>query len=395
VALFIFAVLVVLPFTVPGENAFYIGFLSVSHSGILLATRVSLKAFSVMLLIFPMLSTMKFVVFIKTLEHFKIPDKLVQMISFIYRYIFVVSNEFQRTLRSVSSRNVGKKTRIFHHHILSNIIGMTLVRSYERGERIRIAMLSRGYNGNMKTLNSFRMTKKDLIKCSIIIIWSISLHVIVLTKDDRDIIVKNLSYVYPDGTPALKDVCFEITKGENVALVGQNGAGKSTLLLHLNGVIENNNGRITIAGKQLDKKNVPDIRKKVGVVFQDPDDQLFMSTVFDDVAFGPINMGFSEETVKERVKKSLQKVGLSGFEERCPHHLSFGEKKRISVATVLSMTPAILLLDEPTSNLDPGGRRNIIETLKTLDSTKIIASHDIESLLEICDKAILMDKGKY
>jgi cobalt/nickel transport system ATP-binding protein len=213
-------------------------------------------------------------------------------------------------------------------------------------------------------------------------------------SDDRDIIVKNLSYVYPDGTPALKDVCFEITKGENVALVGQNGAGKSTLLLHLNGVIENNNGRITIAGKQLDKKNVPDIRKKVGVVFQDPDDQLFMSTVFDDVAFGPINMGFSEETVKERVKKSLQKVGLSGFEERCPHHLSFGEKKRISVATVLSMTPAILLLDEPTSNLDPGGRRNIIETLKTLDSTKIIASHDIESLLEICDKAILMDKGR-
>ena len=182
VALFIFAVLVVLPFTVPGENAFYIGFLSVSHSGILLATRVSLKAFSVMLLIFPMLSTMKFVIFIKTLEHFKLPDKLVQMISFMYRYIFVVSNEFQRTLRSVSSRNAGKKTRIFHHHILSNIIGMTLVRSYERGERIRIAMLSRGYNGNMKTLNSFRMTKKDLIKCSIIVVWSISLHVIVLTK---------------------------------------------------------------------------------------------------------------------------------------------------------------------------------------------------------------------
>lgn len=215
-----------------------------------------------------------------------------------------------------------------------------------------------------------------------------------MVSDNRDIIVKNLSYAYPDGTPALNDVCFEITKGENVALVGQNGAGKSTLLLHLNGVIENNNGCITIAGKQLEKKNISDIRKKVGVVFQDPDDQLFMSTVFDDVAFGPINMGFSEETVKERVKKSLQKVGLSGFEERCPHHLSFGEKKRISVATVLSMTPDILLLDEPTSNLDPGGRRNIIETLKTLDSTKIIASHDIESLLEICDKAILMDKGR-
>ena len=182
VALFIFAVLIVLPFTVPGENVFSIGFLFVSQKGILLAIKISLKAFSVMLLIFPMLSTMKFVTFIKTLEHFKLPNKLVQMISFIYRYIFVVANEFQKTLRSVSSRSVGKKSRIFHHHVLSSAIGMTLIRSYERGERIRISMLSRGYNGKMKTLNQFRMTKKDLIKCSIIIIWSLLLHVIVLTQ---------------------------------------------------------------------------------------------------------------------------------------------------------------------------------------------------------------------
>ena len=210
----------------------------------------------------------------------------------------------------------------------------------------------------------------------------------------KDVVIKNLNYTYPDGTPALHDVSLEIFKGENVALVGQNGAGKSTLLLHLNGVVENKNGHVTIIGKKLDKKNVSDIRKKVGVVFQDPDDQLFMSTVFDDVAFGPINMGLSEEKVKERVNMALQKVGLTGFEDRCPHHLSFGEKKRISVATVLSMDPDILLLDEPTSNLDPVGRRNIMETLKTLDSTKIIASHDIEMLLEICDKAILMDQGR-
>ncbi|MCK4347884.1 MAG: cobalt ECF transporter T component CbiQ [Thermoplasmatales archaeon] len=182
VALFIFAVLVVLPFTVPGKTVLSFGFLYVSQEGILLACLISLKAFSVMLLIFPMLSTMKFVTFIKTLEHFKLPKKLVQMISFIYRYAFVVSNEFQRALRSVSSRNVGKKSRILHLHVLSNVIGMTLVRSYERGERIRTAMLSRGYNGDMKTLHSFKMTKKDVIKCSLIIIWSLSLHVIVLTK---------------------------------------------------------------------------------------------------------------------------------------------------------------------------------------------------------------------
>ena len=217
---------------------------------------------------------------------------------------------------------------------------------------------------------------------------------VLMASKKKDVVVKNLSYIYPDDTPAIHDVCFDISKGETVALGGKNGAGKSTLLLHLNGVIENENGCITIAEMSLNKKNVRDIRKKVGVVFQDPDDQLFMSTVFDDVAFGPINMGFSEEKVKKRVHMALQKVGLAGFEERCPHHLSFGEKKRISVATVLSMKPDILLLDEPTSNLDPGGRRRIIETLKTLSSTKIIASHDIEMLLEICDKAILMDKGR-
>ena len=182
VGLFVFAVLIVLPFTVPGETIISLGFLSVSNKGVLLAVRTSLKSFSVMLLIFPMLSTMKFVTFIKALEHLRLPDKLVQMISFVYRYVFVVSNEFQRALRSVSSRNVGKKSRILHLHVLSNVIGMTLVRSYERGERIRTAMLSRGYNGDMKTLHSFKMTKKDVIKCSLIIIWSLLLHVIVLTK---------------------------------------------------------------------------------------------------------------------------------------------------------------------------------------------------------------------
>lgn len=182
VAFFIFVVLIVLPFTVPGEAVLSVGFLSVSQNGILLAVIISLKAFSVMFLVFPMLSTMKFVTFIKTLQHFKLPDKLVQMFTFIYRYVFVVSNELQKTFRSVSSRNVGKKTWMFRYHVLGNVIGMILVRSYERGERIRTAMLSRGYNGKMKTLSSFRMAKLDWIKCSMIITWSLMLHVIVLME---------------------------------------------------------------------------------------------------------------------------------------------------------------------------------------------------------------------
>jgi len=208
-----------------------------------------------------------------------------------------------------------------------------------------------------------------------------------------DISVKNLNYHYHNGLQALDNISFQVYKGDNVALVGPNGAGKTTLLLHLNGLIQNTYGCITIADTVLNEKNSANVRKKIGIVFQDPDDQLFMSTVFDDVAFGPLNMGLSNDEVKQRVKMALHKMGTDGFEKRCPHHLSFGEKKKVSIATILSMTPDIFLLDEPTANLDPSGRRNMINTLRSLTSTKIIASHDIEMLLELCEKAILMNKG--
>jgi cobalt/nickel transport system ATP-binding protein len=199
--------------------------------------------------------------------------------------------------------------------------------------------------------------------------------------------VENLSYTYSDGNRALENVSFKIRDGETVGIVGPNGAGKSTLLLILLGILQprNGNGHVTIAGK---------IRKRVGLVFQDPDDQLFMSTVFDDVAFGPINMGFTEASIRKRVKLALRKVGLSGYEDRCPHHLSFGEKKRVALATVLSMHPEILLLDEPTANLDPQARRKTIELINGFHSVKLISSHDIEMLIETCDKVLLLDNGK-
>lgn len=208
------------------------------------------------------------------------------------------------------------------------------------------------------------------------------------------LVVRNLSYTYGDGTSALEDVSFEVSNGDSVALVGPNGAGKSTLLLHLNGIIQKQSGSIEVLGIPLGKKNAGRIRKRVGLVFQDPEDQLFMSTVFDDIAFGPINMGLPEDEVRERVRWALTEVGLNGYEDRCPHHLSLGEKKKVSVATVLSMGPEIILLDEPTSNLDPLARRKMIEMLKGLRATKVIASHDIEMLLGTCDRAILLDSGR-
>ena len=205
--------------------------------------------------------------------------------------------------------------------------------------------------------------------------------------------IRNLSFAYPDGKQVLQEINLIIYKGEQVAIIGPNGAGKTTLLLHLVGILKGR-GDISILGMQLNNGNIGKIRSKVGLVFQNPDDQLFTSSVFEDVAFGPLNLGYPEDLVKERVKESLKKVGMSGFEKRFPHHLSLGEKKRISIATVLSMDIEILILDEPTSNLDPKTRRELIQLLKNFKITKIIATHDLDLVLKICEKVILLDSGK-
>ena len=204
--------------------------------------------------------------------------------------------------------------------------------------------------------------------------------------------VDNLSFYYPDGQQALTDVNLTIYRGETVALIGPNGAGKSTLLLHLNGILHSN-GVVKVFGKPVDDKNLRWVRSKVGLVFQNPDDQLFSPTVFDDVAFGPINMGYSEVEVRKLVTNALDWVGMKGYEQRSPHHLSVGEKKRIAIATVLSMNPEILVIDEPTGNLDPGSKWSLIELLRGLAITKIIASHDLELVQALCQRAIVLDRG--
>ena len=205
--------------------------------------------------------------------------------------------------------------------------------------------------------------------------------------------LQELSYTYPDGSAALSGVSLSIAEGERVAIVGPNGAGKSTLLLHLNGILGANGG-VTIFGVEARRRNLPEIRRSVGLVFQDPDDQLFMPSVFEDVAFGPLHMGLSEEEVRERVAKALLEVGLEGYEEKVPHHLSDGEKRAVAIATALSMEPRILVLDEPSSNLDPRARRSLIGLLKSLTQTQVIASHDLEMILEVCARCVLIDEGR-
>lgn len=207
------------------------------------------------------------------------------------------------------------------------------------------------------------------------------------------ITIEELDFAYPDGHVALRDLSLEIKEGEKIALVGPNGAGKSTLMLHLNGILGGGNG-LRVGGLPLKKENLPVIRALIGLVFQNPDDQLFSPTVFEDVAFGPLHMGLPENEVIERVEEALAQVDMSGFEERLSHHLSTGQKKRIAIATVLSMRPQVLVLDEPSAGLDPRARRGLIELLRDLPITMLVSTHDLRMVQELFPRMVIMDEGR-
>ena len=215
----------------------------------------------------------------------------------------------------------------------------------------------------------------------------------VRTGVDTAIRIANLRFAYPDGVEALRGVDLTVAAGEKVALLGSNGAGKTTLLLHLNGILQGK-GDIRIMGQPLKDGNLKRIRGQVGLVFENPDDQLFSPTVFDDVAFGPLYMGLPREEVLERVRLALEQVGMAGFEERLPYHLSLGQKKRIAIATVLSMSPAILALDEPFSSLDPGARRELMRLLQVLPQTMIVSTHHISIIRHLFPRTVVMDDGR-
>lgn len=210
---------------------------------------------------------------------------------------------------------------------------------------------------------------------------------------------KNIVYEYPDGTKALKDVNFTAEEGKIIALLGPNGAGKSTLFLHFNGILEPSSGEVLVNGESIgyEKKELMKVRQKVGIVFQNPDDQLFAPTVMEDVAFGPMNMDLPEEEVKKRVKSALKRVGMTGFEKKPPHHLSGGQKKRVAIAGILAMHPEIMVLDEPTSGLDPKGASHILQLLYQLNKegmTIVISTHDVDLVPLYASTVYIISKGK-
>ncbi|GIV62934.1 MAG: cobalt ABC transporter ATP-binding protein [Bellilinea sp.] len=205
--------------------------------------------------------------------------------------------------------------------------------------------------------------------------------------------VENLTYTYPDGRPALRGIHLRVLPGERIALVGPNGAGKSTLLLALAGIL-GGEGRISIEGTLLTPASLPRLRARMGLVFQSPDDQLFSPTVYEDVAYAPIYQGLPADEVNARVEEALTAVGMEAFAERMPHHLSMGEKKRIALAAVLAMRPAILLLDEPSAGLDPRGRRELMTLLTGLPQTLLIATHDLDLVERTCPRMVILDEGQ-
>jgi cobalt/nickel transport system ATP-binding protein len=208
--------------------------------------------------------------------------------------------------------------------------------------------------------------------------------------------VRDLHFRYGEGTHALRGVSFTIAEGESVGLIGPNGAGKSTLLLHLNGLLPEvlaGEPTVFVGGCPITPETVLEVRRRVGLLFQDANDQLFCPTVYEDVAFGPQQVGLTEEAVRARVARSLAQAGIPGFETRAPHHLSVGEKHRVCLAGVLACEPSILVLDEPTSSLDPKGRRELKELLRGIPLTKLIATHDLELVVELCPRVILLDGG--
>ncbi len=206
--------------------------------------------------------------------------------------------------------------------------------------------------------------------------------------------VRDLYYTYPDGTVALRGVDLSIASGERVAILGPNGAGKTTLMLHLNALLTAERGHVEVEGVPVGPDTAREVRHRVGLVFQDPDDQLFMPTVRDDVAFGPANMGLSSAEVAGRVQGALDSVGMASMADRPPHHLSLGQRRRVAIATVLSMDPDVLVLDEPSSNLDPTSRREVAEVLLTLGRTTIMVTHDLAYALQLCPRSVILSGGR-
>ena len=310
------------------------------------------------------------------LQRLRTPSVLITIATLMLRYGEVIVGEAQRMRIARISRGHDPRF-LWQVGATARGIGSLFIRSYERGERVHLAMVSRGWTGTMPEMTGSSSPQP----------------VRVAEPTTAALLVEHLAYAYPDGHQALFGVNLRVQPGERVALLGPNGAGKTTFVMHLNGVISGGSGRIEVAGMPVDKANLKEIRRRVGVVFQDPDDQLFMPTARQDVAFGPANFGLRGDELDARVRKALDAVGMGDFADRSPLHLSGGQRRRVALATVLACDPEILVLDEPSANLEPVARRELAEVLLGLDRTMLMVTHDLPYALQLCTRSVVIDDG--
>ncbi|HLH42925.1 MAG TPA: ATP-binding cassette domain-containing protein [Bryobacteraceae bacterium] len=301
-------------------------------------------------------------------ERLRAPRALILAIQFLYRYLFVISEQAQHMRLAARSRSGGNGRRTLQFSAAAGAVGVLFARSAERAGGIYNAMLARGYGQGTSTARPPR-------------------------EGAPVIEVQNLRYRYPDGTQALDGVDFRLEAGECVALLGANGSGKTTFVLHLNGLLEGE-GLVEVCGMRVAKENLAAIRAKTGLVFQDSDEQLFMPTVLEDVAFGPANLGLGPEQAAARAKATLEQVRMSGAASKAPYHLSAGEKRRVAIAGVLAMQPEILVLDEPTTFLDPPAQRDLAKLLAGLPQAKVLVTHDVEFARALATRAVFFERGK-
>ena len=386
----VFALL--LPFVALGPQV-ELGPFTVSQSGLDAAVALLLKGTCGVVVAVAFAVTTRPRDLVRALQHLRVPDTLVTIAGFMVRYVDVVGDQMRRMRVARASRGFTARSlrawpplaastgRALHPQLRARRTGAPghgQPRLVGPDAGHRTARRDPGSVGARPGARGGRR-RRDGGGAS-----RMSVPVLDL---------RGVAYAYPGGHQALFGVDLHVHPGERVALLGPNGAGKTTLVLHLNGILTPGAGSVTVSGLPVTDANLLEVRRRVGIVFQDPDDQLFMPTVRDDVAFGPANLGLRGAELEARVVEALDLVGVGDLADRAPHHLSFGQRRRVAIATVLAMRPEILVLDEPSSNLDPASRRELAGILRSLDVTVLMVTHDLPYAVELCERSVVLSQG--
>jgi len=371
--IFLGALIVILPLFTGETVIFELGFLSIQAEGVAYMLLVVGRFIAILTVSLVIFGTSTFLTTVTTLRAMGIPSILADMLMLTVRYIFEVADSLTRMQRAMRLRGF-QLTKLDKRSAtqLAGLMGSLLIRSYEQAERVYKAMRLRGYGATDSDKETV-MSQKDY------------------AMGDMALELSDVNFAYPTRPPALNGVSLTITHGERVGLIGPNGAGKTSLFLTTCGVLKPTSGHVLAYGDAIQSGK---FQPEIGLVFQNSDDQLFSPTVREDIAFGPVNIGLTETEVAKRVDEALTLTGIHHLADRAPHHLSGGEKRMVSIASVLAMYPGLVLYDEPDANLDMRARRRLIQFLQDAPHTVMVASHDLEMILEVCERVILLDGGQ-